>query len=82
MENTHEIIIEAVSSTNTMSTQDLALASKKLASGRLSPEVMREILDTELTSINKESGGSPSRSDKGGDNSSPSQRTSKKRKHD
>jgi hypothetical protein len=37
MENFDEIIIEAVSSTNTMTTQDLALASRKLASGRLSP---------------------------------------------
>lgn len=82
MENIDEIIIEAVSSTNTMTTQDLALASRKLASGRLSPQAVRESVDTELTSINKEAGGSPSRSDKGGDNSSPSQRSSKKRKHD
>jgi hypothetical protein len=41
MENISEIINEAVSSTNTMSTQDLALASRKLASGRLSPQAMR-----------------------------------------
>ena len=35
-----------------------------------------------MTSANKEADGSPSRSDKGADNSSPSQRSSKKRKHD
>ena len=41
MENITEIITEAVSSSNTMSTQELALASRKLASGRLSPQAMR-----------------------------------------
>ena len=35
-----------------------------------------------MTSGNKEADGSPSRSEKGGDNSSPSQRSSKKRKHE
>jgi hypothetical protein len=69
-----------VSSTNTKTTQDLA--QSKLMSGTQSLQSIREDDDTKLTSINKEAGGSPCRSEKGGDNSSLSQRSSKKRKHD
>ena len=80
MEKIDEIPIEDESSTNTKTTQNLA--QEKLTSGTHSLQSMREGDDTKLTSINKEAGGSPSRSEKGGDNSSLSQRSSKKRKHD
>ena len=80
MENIYEITIEDDSSTNTKTT--LNLAQDKITSGTHSLQSMREGDDSKLTSINKEAGGSPSRSEKEGDNSSPSQRSSKKRKHD
>jgi hypothetical protein len=70
MEQIDEIPIEDVSSTNTKTT--LNLAQSKLMSGTQSLQSMREGDDTKLTSINKEADGSPSRSEKGGDNSSSS----------
>ena len=84
MNNFEEVNAETLSQVNNnLGSQDNAIASRKLGSGKQSMQGgVRQSSQTDLTSGTKEGCGSPdAKSDKGSSNS-PSQRSNKKRKID
>ena len=84
MNNFEEVNAETLSQANNkLGSQDNAIASRKLGSGKQSMHGIRQSSQTDLTSGTKESCGSPNaKSDKGSCSGSPSQKSNKKRKID